>query len=203
MPPLIIYSNGQAESGKNTCCDYIADIIRASGYSVAIVGLADRIKVISRHLIKLFYGLDVPLEEFDSKQGKALIRPEYTFNGNPLTLRAVLQQVGTMLKENIWSDIWCEYIERTYLMTSSNKKDVLIISDCRFPEEAEYFRSRHEHIFGFRVHRPSLDVSGQTYQHVSETRVNQVKVDVEIINDGTVEQLYQHLNSGILDNILF
>ena len=125
--PIVICLTGLAHSGKDTCADIIINSIQLHGLNICKVGLADRVKIISQHLIKLFYNIDIPIDEFYDTNKKELVRYDYPqFAGKPFKLRTIMQQVGSeVIRDLLWIDIWCDYVKRHYIQ--SGIYDVIII----------------------------------------------------------------------------
>jgi hypothetical protein len=200
MKSSVVALTGLAHSGKDTSADYLVKMFSDQGLSVIKVGLADRLKYICKHLIKLFYNIDVPIEDFYDLDKKEMIREDYpAFSGKPFKLRTILQLVGSeIFREMLWSSVWCDYVSKNLL--SNGKYDVVIISDCRFQDELDYFSNLHKqgqisNMFSCRILRPSRDaLSIENQNHQSERYILTLDVQNEIHNVGTKEALYLKLN---------
>jgi len=209
MKPIVIELTGLAHSGKDTSADYLVSTLKAQGISAIKVGLADRLKVICQHLIKLFYGIEIPIEEFYDMEKKEMVRDDYPqFAGKPFKLRTILQLIGSeVFRELLWSGIWCDYVQRNYL--TSEKYQVVIMSDCRFPDEINYFKElerTHEiyEVISARILRPNREaLTGDNQTHQSEIYILTLPVQYEIINDGTKAELYAQLDNTLLKQIKY
>ncbi len=197
--PIVACLTGLAHSGKDTSADDIVQTLRASGLRVCKVGLADRVKVVAQHLIKLFYNLSIPIEDFYDMAKKEEIRDDYPqFAGKPFKLRTILQLVGSeVFRDLLWGDIWCDYIKLKYL--TSGLYDVVIISDSRFPNEISYFKDMEkegllQYVISCRIVRPKREaLEAENQNHQSEIHIMNLTVDHEIINDSSLEDLHQKL----------
>ena len=105
--PFVISFTGLAHSGKDTSSDYLVRKLSEKGYKVTKVGLADRLKHLCRKLIKMFYSIDISIEDFYDINKKEQIRPELPwFNNQPFTLRTVLQQIGSEIFRDTYKVIF-------------------------------------------------------------------------------------------------
>jgi len=101
-------------------------------------------------------------------------------------VRELYQQIGTVAKlglgESYWTDALIEQInrDRQFLM-------VPVVTDCRFPFEA--IRLREE--FDATVIKINRD-TGMTDDHESETLVDDIVPDLEIDNNGSLEDLKKY-----------
>lgn len=185
--PVIIMC-GRAHSGKDTAADYLV-----AKYGATKLALADQLKVITQKLVELFYGTVIPLEEFYNTESKEKVRPTMPdFGGGPFTLRSVLQLVGSeVFRDMIGRDIWCNILRQKI-------SGLTVISDCRFPNEAEYFRSIPEFsVTCIRLTRDACMKNNDHTSHQSEVYVDEISVDYEIENNSTIGQLHTHLNQII------
>ena len=203
MRPIVLSLSGVAHSGKDTSADYFVKYYQNAGFRTIKIGLADRLKVICQRLIKLFYNIDIPIEDFSDFDKKEMIREDYPqFDGKPFKIRTILQQVGSeCFRDCLWSSIWCDYVKRTFF--ESNQYDVIIISDCRFPNEIEYFEKMAESkdlvtCQTCRVTRPTrVELSNENKSHQSESHNSELKVMYEIDNSSSYEHLYKQLDAVI------
>lgn len=109
--------------------------------------------------------------------------------------RHILQYVGTeLLRKNIDDQIFLKVADKKI---SESTKDI-VITDCRFSNEREWFRKKGATIC--LVKRPSLAVSTDT--HISENDLGEDKdYDVIITNDSDLNQL--KLNVSMWINMTF
>jgi hypothetical protein len=129
----------------------------------------------------------------------------YTFQGQSLTLRRVLQVVGTdIFRKNLGSDIWIHPVYAKIRQVAAST-DLVIISDCRFENEVTELRRRlaqataqfpgepEYEVVCFRINRPSITADG----HASE--VQEFDVDITVNNDGTLDHFHQRLDELSLE----
>ena len=93
-------------------------------------------------------------------------------------VRRLLQRLGTEAGRRVLGeDIWV----RTLLERAPAR---LVVSDCRFPNEAGAIRSRGGIVI--RVERPGF---GPINDHESEVALDGFDFDAVVVNDGTIEDL--------------
>jgi hypothetical protein len=109
-------------------------------------------------------------------------RPDAFWNDTP---RNILQLVGTeCLRRGYRDDVWVKAVER--IMREHEGQD-FVISDCRFPNEAEAIRSWGGKLVKIvRVGAPIIATSG----HASESALATWDAwDYTLFNNGTLEDL--------------
>ena len=108
-----------------------------------------------------------------------------------MTVREFLQKLGTDgLRDGLHTNVWVNALFADYQCTHADQApngldcDNWIITDCRFPNEAQAVK-QHGGII-IRVNRPGVEAINA---HPSETALDHWKFDVVIDNDGTVQDL--------------
>ena len=157
---------GKARSGKNTVGERLA---ARSGWPC--VALADPLRKM------LASGGFVP-EGHNFEEGK-----EAPLSLHGRSPRYLLQTLGTEWGRNlVGKDIWVLLLGRRIDSLAEQGAAGVIITDIRFPEEAEYVRR-----IGGRVvhlHRPGPSLLGTS--HPSESGIDQAYGDIALSNDGTL-----------------
>ena len=205
--PIVVGITGSAHSGKDTSADYILEKLKPLyGEAIIKIAFADQLKHVCQKLIQLFYNINIPLEEFYDIQKKEQIRPELPpFAGQSFKLRTILQLVGTeIFRDMITKSVWCNYIKEQYI--TCGKYKVIIISDVRMPNEMEfitqlYLQGEIERCICFRVSRPTKhdQIDHANQMHSTEKMISSLPVSLDILNNGTLEQLYVQLDQIITD----
>ena len=162
---------GRKGSGKDTC----ADMLPKSWQNIKF---ADPIKAMCRSFLRV-QGLDEAMIERYT-EGDLKETPSPYFNGK--TARYFQQMSGTefgrdLISESIWVDI-------AFRRAEQHKS--VVITDARFENEEIALKERGYTLI--RVVRPNL-LDNEFSTHLSETYIDKMKVDHEIINDGTIEDL--------------
>lgn len=198
--PLIIGLTGYAKSGKDTCAAGICDAIRCADSlmtphvkSINKFAFADPIREIGR-----MFGFTAE-QLSDQRLKETFVHPDWG-----ITPRTFMQRVGSdMFRNNLHADCWvmlmkqklmtlikdCEENTRsepaclfTPTVTEGNllPRRVAIISDVRFPNEADMVRNLGGIII--RVNRPSMVTSGEWKNHESERHISTLNADIDFYN---------------------
>jgi hypothetical protein len=114
-------------------------------------------------------------------------------------VRRFLQVLGTEgVREHIGEDAWVEALRKTMFDLQGDGKELFVITDVRFPNEAEWV-----HAIGGQMWRVCRDVP--LLEHASERYVDTLPCDLEIDNNGPKEELRLHVPAalgGYLDDVL-
>ena len=188
----IIGLTGYAQSGKDTVAALIAEQIEGT---VKTVAFADLIKVsAARALGVLRHPDDVGLravqgwaDEFKLHQSVKIVDARgdviHSISG-----RSFLQRYGSEAHRDLFgADFWVDQINW------QPDCDVLIITDCRFPNEAKAIHDRGGEVW--RVVRPRTSEG----EHISERALPTDLVDLEILNAGTLQDLARAVGRASAD----
>lgn len=190
MKPIVILITGYISSGKDTIANHLLERYSSKNLNVCKIALADKLKLITQRLIKLFYDIDIDLGDFYDQEAKE--RQRYNM---PHTLRTLLQIVGSdIFRDMLWKDIWCDVISKDISLY-----DIVIISDWRFPNELHYFHNLYlnssiEKYITIRVNRVRHHVGINNMIHQSEEHIDKLNVMYDIDNNGSLEDLYRQLD---------
>jgi hypothetical protein len=161
----VILISGKAQHGKDTSAIFMKEALELEGRRVLIAHYGDLVKFICEK----YFGWDGKKDE----KGRSL-----------------LQYVGTDVvrkqKPDFWVNFVCEVLEMF-----SDQWDRVIIPDCRFPNEIECFVSRGFDVTHVRVIRPDFDngLTPEQQRHLSETALDGCVPDLELLNDGSLDDL--------------
>jgi hypothetical protein len=114
---------------------------------------------------------------------------EHGWDGAKVTypgIRQCLQHLGQGVREIVGEGAWISAIEPRIW---ANIEDGVVITDCRHPNEAEFVRE----VFGGSIVRITRPGVGPVNNHISETAIDDITPDFEIINDSTPEELQRKL----------
>lgn len=198
MAPMIIGVCGRKRHGKDT----IGNILRAR-YGFQSCAFADPLK----RVVMDIYGLTWN-QCYGETEDKEPVDPRWG-----LSARVILQRLGTDIARSIHEETWIKntlnniqsacagtgYIVRDDIgrkfVTRPNgiSETAWVITDLRFPNEAEAIQRIGGRVI--RVVRPSLGIP--TDEHPSETSVDLVRPDIEIVNDGDVLDLRHKLEAAL------
>ena len=99
--------------------------------------------------------------------------------------RVLLQDLGMAARKHDPYH-WIAYVERW-----TGHKKLVVYTDVRFQNEADYIRSKGGIIV--RIVRPEIIAQN----HESELKQAEIAADIEIVNDSTVEALHQKVRTLI------
>ena len=173
--------SGWARSGKDTVADYLVEnegytkVSFSAPMKEAMYRLNPRITVNEVQNTALRVGVDVY-----GWEGLKERSPD---------IRGLLQRFGTevgreMFDENFWVD---------YALNSIEDGSKVVISDVRYPNEADAIRELGGKVF--RVERNGVFAANE---HASEHALDGYKFDGKIQNNGSIEGLYANAKQQIL-----
>tara|TARA_R110000824_G_scaffold40789_5_gene121931 strand:- start:642 stop:1238 length:597 start_codon:yes stop_codon:yes gene_type:complete len=180
---------GRKRHGKDTVGEFLQEV----GWKP--IAFADPIKRICMDLYKFSY---------DQVYGHLKEEPDPRWDG--LTPRHAMQQLGTEVCRSVYADTWVRYCLDLIERASVGEEVVLhdarrrgffpykgasqlwCVTDVRFPNEADTIRARGGQVI--KVVRPSLEGT-QGDGHVSETNIDRIDPDFLVLNDGTLEDLWE------------
>lgn len=111
------------------------------------------------------------------------------------TPRAVLQYVGTELFRNqlnvimphVKNNIWVDVVKKQILdVWKVNPHACFVITDVRFPNEIAMIKE----LGGCMIRVKREKVANECDSHSSEAGIDDLVVDMEVLNNGTIEELY-------------
>lgn len=100
--------------------------------------------------------------------------------------RTLLQELG-MAARRYNARFWIQYLNKRIFR--EHLQGPFVFTDVRFQNEADYVRIRDGIIV--RIVRPGI-ISGN---HESELKQCEVAADIEIVNDGTIEDLHNKIRA--------
>jgi len=172
---------GKANSGKDTLAEAISHLLSLKEIKTKQVALADPIKKI----IKIMYPETDNYILYGPSDNRKKIIPNSFLDGQPLTYRKLLQNLGTDVgrsyNENIWLDIVKHKLKR-----AKNKYGAFIVKDCRLKNEFDYLKRNDFYMIKiFRDNQLNLN-------HQSETEQDHIRTDEfnsAISNNGSLQDL--------------
>jgi hypothetical protein len=176
--PLIIGLTGTKNSGKDTIGNYLAN-----KYAFTKICFAEPLK---KSCQVIFGFTNYQLNDVTAKEK---IDPYWKYSP-----REILQKVGTELFrdklgqmfELIGDDIWVKILHRKITDMINDGVDRIVITDVRFPNEANYIKKQDGYIWKVTC----SNVSPNKYSlHKSETNQSIIP-DENINNDSTIKNLF-------------
>lgn len=181
--------SGKAGSGKNTAVNTIKKYFYKKRMWVRTFSFANPVKEIARK-----YFPDLPRKYFFGKSSyrNHIIPNSVDFNGDDLTVRKLLQDIGAYgrkYNQNIWIDNIISETKKYDNGRNIYNSWALIVSDVRFINEFDALKEN-----GFKIIRIKRDV--ETLNDVSEKEQDLIpdfKFDYIIDNNGTKQDLTEKL----------
>lgn len=176
---------GKANSGKNTLSKILWQQLQSNKkqyVSVEYIAFADPIKEMARLMFpqlprKFLYG---------SSKLRASPVPGAFKDGQPLTVRQLLIDLGTGVGRAYNETTWLDAFDYRFQKALKKKKRLVIVTDVRFRNEFNHLKKQG--FFQIRLLRDS-DVK---INHSSETNQDSIRddeFDVVIDNNGTLKDL--------------
>lgn len=170
MNTFIVGLTGLAGSGKDTAAHHLAEALQARGKRCMRMAFADPIR-------QALMAIGVPSSYIYDRDLKEADVP-----GFGASYRKLAQTLGTEWgRDTINPNLWVSVLE-TRLMGLQRKPDVLIITDVRMPNEADWITSQGGMLV--RVERKGL---ASVRQHASEAGLAQA--DNVLHNDADLNNL--------------
>jgi len=151
----VITISGEAQHGKDSLAGMLKKRIEATGNNVFVVHYADYLKFIASK----YFGWDGQKDE----KG-----------------RTILQKLGTEVVRDRYPDFWVDTVVHL-IQAVCEKNAVVLIPDCRFPNEAEIM-SDYFYTYTVKVVRTHFDngLTKEQKQHPSERAMDGFKFDLVI-----------------------
>lgn len=184
---MIIGISGKAKSGKDTAADMLSYLYSNPDKSYKdyientevffeknayVVHFADALKEAARELCIL------DEDQTDTQAGKLTVIPWLG-----ITVRELLQKLGTCIREGIDEDFWIKC-----LFARVDGFQDIIVADVRYPNELQAIKNQGGVVI--RINREGAGAG----DHHSETSLDDYDgFDLVIDNNGTYEELYNKL----------
>jgi hypothetical protein len=176
---------GKANSGKNTLGKLISKELFSisTAKTVKYMAFADPVKEIA---LKMFP--DLPRKTlFGRSELRSSIIPNAFKDGNPLTARELLLDIGTKLGRSYSDSVWINAFNNR-VKKAEKSNNIIIVPDVRFRNEFSFLKES-----GFYTIRLLRDANLKI-NHISETDQDSIKddeFDSIINNNGTIHDLKQ------------
>ena len=206
MTKKIVAICGLQGAGKDTAADEIIRIAESVGKKAGKMAFADRLK----DMLSVLF--DLPRDQLagftpESRIWREQELPKWSKRlGRPITPRYLLQHFGTELLrdqfcDSIWIDCLMDSIEKSDL-------DLIVITDCRYPNEMQALIEQGAKILEIRrnppewyykvINNPEYIPDGVHKSEYSWIRPLQYLKDdylIQIDNDGTLGDFYDKIIS--------
>jgi hypothetical protein len=192
----ILLLSGRAGSGKDTVFSILNEGLDCSG-----LAFGTALKNVVIDLCKLFTGQTYELDAMDHLWYKEQVRKElsvYTEAGefHP-SIRFLLQNIGTeILRKHLGESV---FIRKTLEECHGKGNGLVVIKDCRFPNELSetraFGRDTGRRVVLVKISRASATI----HDHSSENMNESFDSDYELRNDGNLNDLRQKVTEMIRD----
>ena len=157
---------GKANSGKDTAAEFIDEYYRSRGLDVVNIQIASYLKMYAKNIAKWDGDNETKPRQLLQDLGTELIRKQidqYFF------IKRIIQDI----------DIYSRYF------------DIITISDGRLPEEFASIKLAYPETVTVHVTRPGFEsrLTKDQKAHVTESLVDTIEYDLDIVNDGTIDDL--------------
>lgn len=181
----ILGLSGYARSGKDEAAKILVE-----EFGFTRVAFADKLR-------EAVYAYNAPVAPSKEHDGMVFLQEvidvygwdKYKESEYGPEVRRQLQRMGTEVGRNTLSDsIW---VDTAFANVPADGK--VVVTDCRFPNEAEAIKSRGGQLW--RVNRAGVGpaVSPDGSIHPSETSLDNATFDVVLFNDSSLEAYYDNV----------
>lgn len=104
--------------------------------------------------------------------------------------RALLQNLGSAVRDVIDENTWINNVQKQIVAEQGEQESLWLacVTDVRQPNEVEWVHSHGGIVW--RVTRPDIDRNHTLDQHETEKYIETLDADVDILNGGTLADLY-------------
>lgn len=171
----VVCISGKAQHGKDTTAGMMKTALESMGHTVLITHYGDLVKYVCR----TFFGWNGEKDAYG---------------------RSLLQKIGTDIVREQRPNYWVDFV-KDMLSMFPNEWDFVLIPDSRFPNEIDGLKQSGFNVIHLRVRREKFESPLTTEQqnHPSETSLDHVVPDFLIVNDGTLEDLYNKVCNLVVD----
>jgi hypothetical protein len=176
----VIAITGRKGSGKDTAAQVLIN------HGFPLVKFADPLKNMLRTLLSYRGADEVMIERL--LEGDLKETPSEYLEGQ--TPRLAMQTLGTEWGRNLIGErLWTDSAKRRLSSVPH-----AVVTDMRFPNELRTVKELDAVVI--RVVRPGLNYTDSS-KHASEGYIDDMPVDFEIINDGSISELHDKLLIGL------
>ena len=171
----VVCISGKAQHGKDTTAGMMKTALESMGHTVLIAHYGDLVKYVCR----TFFGWNGEKDAYG---------------------RSLLQKIGTDIVREQRPNYWVDFV-KDMLSMFPNEWDFVLIPDSRFPNEIDGLKQSGFNVIHLRVRRENFESPLTTEQqnHPSETALDHVVPDFLIVNDGTLDDLYNKVCNLVVD----
>lgn len=176
----VIVLSGKKKRGKDTFAEFLVDEMVPRCKDVTLIALAEPLKKAARDI----FGLSAA--QVDSQLAKEIVDDRWG-----MTPREILQKLGTEVGRTFDQDVWVKTgIARIKKALIAGQTDVVVVPDCRFPNEIERIRDAFaDRCLAVRIERKLPPTPFD--DHPSEVSLDQYDHWDDVIdNNGTLDDFH-------------
>lgn len=187
---MIIALTGKKRCGKDTIANYMCE-----KYGFVNYGFADPIKEISKIMFDFSEEqLDGYLKEVEDRFWGIAPRDFFQKFGTDIAQFEFPKYFPGLVRQKDSRAIWVRVFEFWYAKRLKENPELkVVISDLRFIHEYEYLKKMDAYFIRVKSNRNT----GEFDNHISETELDSKKIDNEIENNGSLEELYLKIDELI------
>ena len=193
--------SGKANTGKNTLSNMIVKMLRGkkhkyaslSELSVKYMAFADPIK----EMIMTMYPTIPRKFLYGASKYRNEVIPGAFKNGNPLTIRQLLLDLGTEVGRGYKETVWLDNFDHRFEQNKRHR--IIIVTDVRFRNEFEHLKNK-----GFYQIRLYRNEDAPTIAHRSELDQKSIldsEFDYVIHNDKSLKDLKNTVMNNIIPSL--
>lgn len=183
---MLIGITGKARSGKDTFAELLANaLFDKSGQRFILMAYAHELK------LRVQKDFDLSYEQLWGDEKEELDK-RYQNSDSYWTPREILQAYGQFFR-TIDYNFW---VKELFNVIEDKEYKNVIITDVRHPNEADPIRDR-----GGKIIRVSRFTKNTIHgaNHISETAMDDYRADIDIINNGGLDELKQTAQDTVKD----
>lgn len=188
MENNVIGLGGLPRAGKDTVAEYLST---QHGYTVIGMSafLADALRILNPLIpltidgVKSYHPYSMVLNLLGYERAKTI--PE---------VRRLLRVLGTdVVRDMIGEDTWVNMVEKS-VQDALQSYDRVVVTGIRFPNELQMIRKLGGTALWVRGAQDRVD---STFRHSSDTSLSREDFDAELLNTGTMSNLYKAIDDMV------
>ena len=203
MEKKLILVSGKMQSGKNTFADLLSEELVSSGKTVRFDlfakslkdGVWDDFYALHTFVYREYWKLPPEVRHLVKWMN---VEKDNFYENKSEYGRLLLQIYGTEIFRNRVDDLyWVKTVEKRYV---GQEEQYCVVTDVRFPNEIEYFKSHYPNVVTIRVNRTNRNGKVFNDEHFSEKALDGYSnFDIVVDNDGSLEELSEKVKSLVTE----
>lgn len=182
---MILAFGHRSRVGKDTCVNFLDTHLRLANIEVLRISFAFELKISTYRLFQHF-GVEHPIHYENHPEARNIVIPKLGCNVVELWIK-----YGTAIRK-IYEPVWVDLA----LKQDDGKAQVILISDCRFPNEVDAIHQLGGQVY--KITRPDAPILDSPVDAMLDDFTGW---DGHIMNEGTLSDL-NFLMKGLSDEII-